>query len=669
MKTAFEDKRDMETISNAVRTFWRKYAVIIIAPVLAAAVSLSYFIVKSDDSMTAQSEEIKNNGVLPEIVSGQKYIQKIHSDKNGLTKISLLLGTYGRENFSNVYVSLSDSTGNVIKNWNLNSVPLNEDNTYHAFTLDRQIQNSKDQTYFITITSDAVIGNGITVYKSSGDKNTGLTLNGTDTGMTLCYRMTYRLKYADLFSKSSGIHLTVLLTLAYFLFTMLPRLSKISTERAFLVMWCFMGVMYSFSGPLFSVPDEYGHLCRSYEVSYGYLLSDINEQTGAIGRELPLDDSITDLLGKNWQSFSDNSDLNVKENLIFKAFNNIAVYSPVTYMPQALGIFIARNLTDNVAVIVYSGRFFNWLFITLILFAAIKIIPVAKGVLALIALLPMNIHEAISLASDGMVVALSMLMVAFVIHLRYKQTSQLKIWQHCILFLLAWLISQIKIVYLPFILLYVLIPNRLFGSGKRKAIEILSIWMLAIASNLIWLKLCSKFLSSSPGNMAIQMGYVLQNPFTYLTVLARTFFDISAVYIDEMIGSNLAWLNVTTVRILVQVYICILAYKFWVNSRRRLNLSRTIENGVFGLIVFSIIILIATSEYLYWTRPYSNFVDGIQGRYLIPVMLPLYFTINNSSDILLNNNRANNLTLNVTSFITCINVCACMSLVFFYISL
>ena len=167
MKTAFEDKRDMETISNAVRTFWRKYAVIIIAPVLAAAVSLSYFIVKSDDSMTAQSEEIKNNGVLPEIVSGQKYIQKIHSDKNGLTKISLLLGTYGRENFSNVYVSLSDSTGNVIKNWNLNSVPLNEDNTYHAFTLDRQIQNSKDQTYFITITSDAVIGNGITVYKSS----------------------------------------------------------------------------------------------------------------------------------------------------------------------------------------------------------------------------------------------------------------------------------------------------------------------------------------------------------------------------------------------------------------------------------------------------------------------------------------------------------------------
>lgn len=656
----------MQTIVNGVRIFWHKYAAILIAPVLAAVVSLSYFIVKSDDFLTVQSAEIKNNGHLPEIVDGQKYVQEIHGGRNGLSKISLLLATFGRVNNSNIYISLFDNKGNLIQGWEIKSSLL-RDNSYRTVSLDRIIENSKGEVYYLTITTDAVAKQGITVRTRNVSQKSGLSLNGKNVDKTLCYRLTYRLSYAELLSKAKGFHITALLVLAYLVLTLLPRLSNLRIENAFLICWVFLSLMYSFSATLFQVPDEASHFFRSYEVSYGYLISNVNEHNGHGGRELPLDVNLNQLKN-NWQSFSDNSSMKISEKLVFKDFNNIAVYSPVTYAVQATGIFIARHLTENVAVIAYSGRLSSWLFITLILYVAIRIIPIGKEVIALIVLLPMNIHESVSLASDGQVVAVSILLVAIVISLRYSQSFMLKPWQYCALFLPAVMISQLKLVYLPFILVYVLIPDVCFGGRKRKWVYLAFIAFVAVASNLIWLKMCDRFLVKNGSDFDGNLGYIINEPLYYLITLARTFFTYTSGTLEQMVGSRLAWLNVLTTGVLVQLYLCILGYKFLVN-RKKLAGKELFASGVFAFVIVSIVLLIATSEYLYWTPPYERIVNGVQGRYLIPLLLPLYFVINDTSGSLKNCNKTDNLSISILSFIVCINFCACVALLFHCINL
>lgn len=644
---------------------WFKTLTVFIAPLIALVFSLSYFIVKSDDFLTTQSKEAPKTVALPEILSGQKYLQEIHSDNNGLKKISLLMATFRRTNHSNVFISLLDSEENVISKWQLKG-SLIRDNDFQTLVLDDSIPDSKNKTYYLSITSDAVAGNGITVWSSNKQGAKGLSLNGSDLSKTLCFRLVYRHPYSELFSRANGFHVMVIITLAYLLFALLPRLSRIRIEHAFLILWILLSSMYLFSATPFQVPDEQGHFFRSYEISYGHMKSEFNEKSGGGGRELPSGVRNFTLLKNNWQSFSDNRGLDVGNDMVFIRFNSEALYSPVSYMPQSIGIFVARHLTTNLAAIVYSGRLFSWIYVTLLLYAAIRIIPVGKEILALIALMPMNIHEAVSLASDGQIVAVSMLMIAIVIFLRHVSTERMKVWQYVLLYFLALEISLLKIVYLPFILLYLLIPVSCFGSRKSKWWHIAAIVMLSVASNLIWLKTCSEFLSHSRigADTGAQIEYLIYHPFNYAVVLARTLFNFGASFLETMVGSRLAWLNVVTVSILIQFYICVLAYKFIVN-RTKINVSGVLENGLFWVIVFSVIILVATSLYVHWSPVYSNQVSGIQGRYFISLLLPLYFAINNPGGLLNSCNNTTVLSVGIASFVTCINVCACISLLFF----
>lgn len=664
----------MGNITNAVKKNWKKYFAIFLAPVIAVIVSLSYFIVKSDDFLTVQSNDIKNHHFLPEILSGQKYIQKIHSDQDGLVRISLLISTFKRINNSNLYISLTDDKGDVVQDWKLKNNLL-RNNSYRTISLDNRIENSRDKDYYLIITSDASHKNGITI-GSNNANNKGLSLNGKELNVTLCYRLSYREPFVKLFNKANALHVSIIIVLAYIIFTLLPLLSKIRIENAFLGLWCFLSLMYLFAATPFNIPDEVAHFFRSFDVSYGRILSKVNDN-GNIGGELPLPPDLNwnpteYVLTKNWQSFADHSNQSVNKEFVFKSFPNTALYSPMTYLPQAMGIFFSRHLTTNLPIIIYCGRLFNWVFITIVLYAAIRMIPIGKEILALIALIPINIYESISLASDGQVVAISILMVSYVLYLRYKQNFIIRAWQYLLLWLLALMISQLKILYFPFILLYFLIPKERFGSNKKKLYHLGAIILFALAANMIWLTMCSKFIRfSARGDTSEQLAFIILNPLYYLNVLARTFFNSGSDFINTMMGSVLSWksLSVTTVKIFIQVFVCILTYKF-INNRKKLAASAFGEAIIFSFITLSIIILISTSEYLYWTAPYSKTISGIQGRYFIPLLLPLYFVINNPLSYLQKNkNTLETFSVNITSFMTCFNLCACIALLFNSLSL
>ena len=91
--------------------------------------------------------------------------------------------------------------------------------------------------------------------------------------------------------------------------------------------------------------------------------------------------------------------------------------------------------------------------------------PFSKELLLLIALMPMSLQQAASLSQDSFTNAIAFLFVAYCFKIAYN-IEKCSVKDKIILFGLAVIISLCKIVYLPLILLYFLIPHDRMESKK-----------------------------------------------------------------------------------------------------------------------------------------------------------------------------------------------------------
>ena len=630
--------------------------------VLFISLCLLFGIVKCDDFLTESTVEIPDSGSLTEILSSEHYVQEFVCNDNGLIQLRLYMATFSRKNRSHLYVSLKDENYDEIKSWDIDASLL-KDNAYHTFALDRRIRDSKDKTYFLCIKSDAETGQGVTVYYNDDENALGLSLNGEKLDKQLCYQLVYKKTLHN--SMGGGLKLQFLMSalLMVALFAVVYFVRDWSIEKKFLTIWTMLGLMYLLTLPLFRAPDEIAHFMRAYEVSQLDLLSELEESSGIGGSMLPLEGVDFSAL-KSWLSFWGNhKTIVLSENQVFKHFTNTAVYAPVSYLPQAFGMIILRAFTKNIAVLSYGGRVMNWFAITILMYFAIKVIPFGKEILAMIALVPMNVHESVTLAPDGVVVALSMLMLALVLHFRYARQDILKPWEVCSLYITAWAIGMLKIVYLPFGLLYCLIPKERFGGIRKKRVHIFAMALVSIASNLLWLSLCTDFLRIEATDASAQLSYSLHHLGTFMVVMARTFFSDLDIWATRMIGIDLSELNIRSVGFLIFAYLFMLVFRYIKNDRHSSDKTDREVNGICVLILVSIVLLIAASLYLQFTPVYNNIIVGIQGRYFIALLLPLYFAINKPSRLMVDREQ-NDISMREFGLIVCSNVCACIALFF-----
>lgn len=412
---------------------------------------------------------------------------------------------------------------------------------------------------------------------------------------------------------------------------------------------------------MYNVPDESHHFYRAYEISMGHMISKMNDEGTKGGRELPLVE--TGFNSKYWQTFKDSLDSRLSKEVEFKNFSNTALYAPISYVPQATGILLARLITDRLAIITYAGCCANWLCITLILYFAVKFLPFGKEFLSLILLMPMNMHEAFSLSPDGMVVAISVFMVAFVMHLRYVQETKLSYLQIFLLYLLAIMISLYKIVYLPFCLIYFLIPKERLGGIKQKIIHAVIVAVVTVLIVVLWLQICNKFLTHIGANSSLQIANIIHHPIIYITTIFRTYSIYTMQLLHQMVGSTLGQLTVSTNSIIVMAYIFMLFYKLTLYGHMSIDRGREYERCIFGIVIFSIILLISTSIYVQWTYVGENLILGLQGRYFISLLLPLYFMVTKAAYI--DNGENEQISFVASNLVFAFNACSAIAILFY----
>ena len=417
----------------------------------------------------------------------------------------------------------------------------------------------------------------------------------------------------------------------------------IGFDIAFAIISVVFLIVGIFASPLFNVPDEESHFCRAYQVSEGCLVSyaDPNDPTnGLMGGVLPTAVAVPDELART-HTHADVADYATRaidnSDRSFVSFRNTALYSPVSYTPQALGIAIARLLTGNVATLAYAGRFMNWLAAVAIIFLCLRFLPTGKPIAFALALLPMMQQELFSLATDGISFALCLAIVTCALYWR-EQNGTMGLRHLALIAAIVLALSQFKIVYVPICLALFLIPVERFGGKARYVCSVACIAALGIAGCLGWLSISSNILAHEALGTGVdpdaQMAFVKTNPFAVVAAMARTFAVNLPFYLESSTADYLAWMGIRVNPLIVILYLLVLAAAT-ISGTEPLKRPFTLRTRLaLAGIALLICALIYASLYLQYTPVGSSMVGGTQGRYFIPLYLLIMLACMSNKNLL-----------------------------------
>lgn len=407
----------------------------------------------------------------------------------------------------------------------------------------------------------------------------------------------------------------------------------VKLERLFLHIVIPIGIIMCFATPLGRVPDEDHHAMKSMAISQGNLFSNADENGNAKdmlnAKLLELVSRFTESYEMAWEKIT----IPETEAEVEAQYNTMALYSPVSHAPQALGMFVARFLDGGITVQCYMARFFNFALAIFLIYNAIKLIPYKKHLMLFLGLLPVTTNQIISMSADVITISISFFFISYILYLKYDENKKMYNKKDiAILAITTIVIALCKIVYLPLCLLILILPKEKFGLLKNKKIIVISILSIAITLNLIWLVYCSRFLIEFNGgvNSKEQVLYILRHPITYCITCFRTLIFFTHYFIMGICGDCLGSYCVQTSPCFIFSCVVIISILFFNKDEKTKVKFDNFTKIVFLLIFLATVLLIFTSLYVQWTPAKNSIILGIQPRYFLPILFLLAVVFDNS---------------------------------------
>jgi len=408
--------------------------------------------------------------------------------------------------------------------------------------------------------------------------------------------------------------------------------------RFFVLSAALFGAAFLFLTPPFHVPDEPDHFFRSYQVSEGRWRGETRLGDGrrAAGGHLPASLlAVSELFTADvrfdpdrtiaWRSFRDGFSLPLRpRERRFLDFSATVLYSPTAYAPQALAVLAGRLAGAPPLVLLYLARVFNLAVWIALVAAAIRIIPVFRRGLALLALLPMSLSQAASASADALANGSAFLFIALVLDTAVGPPRTITMKRWLVLGILSAALVLCKPVYAVLPLFIGIIPASKAGSKKRLAagFALIMIVSLAIPAAWSWASSSTSVPLQPAADARGQISFIRNQPLLFLSILAESFFRNSTIYLREFVG-QLGWLDVTlwfplVVAVFIALWLAVLA-----DGSEDVRISvgqKALSLGIFASGVF----LVLSSIYIVWNPVGAPAIEGAQGRYLIP-FAPLLF--------------------------------------------
>lgn len=404
--------------------------------------------------------------------------------------------------------------------------------------------------------------------------------------------------------------------------------------------------------PPFQSPDEMAHFYRAYECSEGRVYS--QKVDTWVGNDMPVSlwKTVWETTGGgdegrrrfkfSWPKTREALSMPLEpDRREYRAYCNTARFSPVCYLPQAVGMAAARLAGLSPLLIYDAGRLANLIAYVILAAAAVRWMPVQKWTAALLVLAPLPVFLAAHITADAPTNGVGFLAIAMVLHYALR-AERVTLGGLLVLVGVFAVLALLKQGYLVLSLLFFAIPAAKFGGRRQFLLSAIVVIGIPVALCAAWsLSVMSLNVPLSPKvDVVAQMRYIVTHPLHYCWALVKALvlpipsFEGVRVYWDTV--GVLGCQDLSLPRAYQDLYLPWMVYPvYWLalvataslDADDTCQVSATVKKVSFALFVVASL-MVATLTYLSWCNVGASSIAGLQARYWVPfmplVLLPLH---------------------------------------------
>ncbi len=325
---------------------------------------------------------------------------------------------------------------------------------------------------------------------------------------------------------------------------------------------------------------------------------------------------------------------------IVATYAAVNLYSCVPYLPAGGAMRIGDFFSASPLTLMYLGRFGNLVFYLLMVILAMRLLPKFQLPLAVLALMPMTLHQAASLSADAVTIAVSFVLTAYILRLCVDgKAAPLRradyLWLAAALVAAGLCKASVGLVFLV-----LLIPAARFPERRTRWLAIAGFILLAYGTAAVWqsinrpsAEIFGTLKAAAGINLNENAAVIVHRPMAFLHAIGHTVNIWGREYLSAFVG-KLGWLNIPLPDWVAWVYVTLLFLAAAVypieprlSARQRILLA--------GIFLFNVCCLFA----VVWTTELPHkviaaeldtgalLIPGMQGRYLIPFALLLLIAV------------------------------------------
>lgn len=435
------------------------------------------------------------------------------------------------------------------------------------------------------------------------------------------------------------------------------NLTSLNPAYFFLITATFFGLLYVFINPPLFGLDERAHFMRTHHTSNFNFKVDTSPQSNLVNEKVPknmaglVNASTEDLLDNDETKFPfSRHDYNHKKYEKFKneSVDSFSVIdngvntqllasgpsSPLSYLHLSVAYLISKSANLSLIFTMYFLRVTALALYILIIFYAIKKASNYKWVLAAVALLPAALFQASIISMDHVVIATMLLLSALAIN-GYSSKQQGK-YDYLLITLALTILILTKFPYVFIVIVFLLMPKTYFASKNRQVIQKI-LWVIVPFSAFIAWTLVNSDVSKAitilqpngPVSIEEQLRAVIYNPIKFIGVILWTYYQ----GMDSIVTGALGRIGDRYIGIpaLLMYIISFLigALSVLIGNGQNKLAKKPVRNVILPVLTALLVVGIFTSTALYltFTSVRASIIQGIQGRYLIPILPLLLFSI------------------------------------------
>lgn len=317
-----------------------------------------------------------------------------------------------------------------------------------------------------------------------------------------------------------------------------------------------------------------------------------------------------------------------KMNIADKVFvQKMPMGTTVAHRLSGLFIAVARLFGANFYTKYILGQFAILLTYAIVCYFAMKVLKSGKLIVAAIALFPSNLFLATNYSYDYWVTCFSMLGIAYFISEMQQPDKPLKVRDSLIMCGALAVACLPKLIYVPLLIMPFLIrKNELTKRQKRIHYLICTVAIIGVVA-LFMLRSITETTGSGDVrggdvNPSGQIQYILSDPLKFIELMwnfEKTWlFEINTYYLEAGLLGEYVMPCRTELSIFLLLFAA-LTDKSDCDAYKNRVLIR-----IFGILLFfGTFALVGASMYLAFTPLGSDYISGVQHRYITPLLFPL----------------------------------------------